>query len=234
MRRFSARFTFAILGLAAVAHSGAQDGATALQQNYRTLLDNDQMQVVRVHYEPHQELAAHDHSRYPTVYVYLSNSGPVRFIHQEARPFALTRRPVRTGWFRVSPGRIEKHEVANLSPAASDFLRVECKQIALGQIRSEFRYSGNADLTKTSETMDYSSPEMVIRRHIVVPGGVEHIQIKTRPELLIAFAPAVVRQHGEADATMAAGSVMWLKPGTELELLSSGSAAHVLAIRLLK
>jgi hypothetical protein len=66
----------------------------------------------------------------------------VRFIHHEALPFALTRRPVRAGWFRVGPGRIEKHEVANLSPVASDFLRVECKQIALGQIRSEFRYSG--------------------------------------------------------------------------------------------
>jgi quercetin dioxygenase-like cupin family protein len=68
MRRFSARFTCAVLGLVAVAHSAARDGATALQQNYRTLLDNDEMQVVRVHYDPHQELAAHDHSRYPTGY----------------------------------------------------------------------------------------------------------------------------------------------------------------------
>jgi hypothetical protein len=67
-----------------------------------------------------------------------------------------------------------------------------------------------------------------------VPGGVEHIQIETRPELLIAFAPAVVRERGKADATMAAGPVMWLKSGAELELLPSGSAAHVLAIRLLK
>ena len=234
MRCFSARYTFAILGLAAVAHSGAQDGATALQQNYRTLLDNDEMQVVRVHYDPHQELAAHDHSRYPTVYVYLSNSGPVRFIHQEARPFTLTRRPVRTGWFRVSPGRIEKHEVANLSPVASDFLRVECKQIALGRIATEFRYSQDADLTKTIATVDYSSAEMVIERYVVAPGGVEPIRPEQRPELLIAFAPAVVRERGKADVTMAAGSVMWLKPGTELELLPSGRAAHVLAIRLLK
>jgi hypothetical protein len=138
--------------------------ATALTQNYRTLLDNDEMQVVRVHYDPHEELAVHDHSRYPTVYVYLSNSGPVRFIHDEASPFALTRRPVRTGWFRVSPRRVEHHQVANLGPAASDFLRGECKQIALGQIRSEFRYRENADLTKTSTTTDYSSAEMVIRR----------------------------------------------------------------------
>jgi hypothetical protein len=154
----------AILAMAAPAHASAQDGATALTQNYRTLLDNEQMQVVRVHYDPHEELAVHDHSRYPTVYVYLSNSGPVRFIHDEASPFALTRRPVRTGWFRVSPRRVEHHQVADLGPAASDFLRVECKKIALGQIQSELRYRENADLTKTSTTTDYSLAEMVIRR----------------------------------------------------------------------
>lgn len=157
----------------------------------------------------------------------------MRFVHDEAHPFALTRRPVRAGWFRVSPGRLEKHRVANLGPMASDFLRVECKQIALGQIRSEFRYREVVSLTKTSATTDYSSPEMVIRRFIVAPGGVERIQVETRPELLIAFAPTVVRERGEADRTMAAGSVLWVKAGENLEVMAASSAAgHVLAIQL--
>src|ERR1700761_3131484 len=203
MRRL-AHCTLAVLTMVAAAHTYAQDGATALTQNYRTLLDNEQMQVVRVHYDPHEELPVHDHSRYPTVYVYLSNSGPVRFMHDEARPFTITRRPERTGWFRVSPGRMEKHTVANLGPVASDFLRVECKQIALGQIRSEFRYSEDADLTKTSAGTDYSSPEMVIRRYVVVPGGREIVTAEAQPELLIAFAPAIVQERGEAARTMAA------------------------------
>jgi quercetin dioxygenase-like cupin family protein len=219
--------------MAAAAHTSAQDGASALTQNYRTLLDNEQMQVVRVHYDPHEDLPVHDHSRYPTVYVYLSNSGPVRFVHDEAHPFTVTRRPVQVGWFRVSPGRVEKHRVANLGPMASDFLRVECKQIALGQIRSEFRYSEDVNLTKTSATTDYSSPEMVIRRFVIAPGGVERIEVETRPELLIAFAPTLVREHGEADRTMAAGSVLWMKAGQNLEVMATGSAAaHVLAIQL--
>ena len=232
MRRLR-HYTLAFLIVAAAAHTSAQDGATALKQNYRTLLDNEQVQVVRVHYDPHQELPVHDHSRYPTVYVYLSNSGPVRFTHDEAHPFALTRRPVRAGWFRVSPGRLEKHRVANLGPMASDFLRVECKQIALGQIRSGFRYSEDVNLTKTSAMTDYSSQEMVIRRFVVVAGGVERIQIETRPELLIAFAPMLVREHGEADRTMAVGSVLWAKAGENLEVMAADSAAaHVLAIQL--
>jgi quercetin dioxygenase-like cupin family protein len=234
MRRLR-HYTLAVLTMAVAAHTSAQDGATALTQSYRTLLDNEQMQVVRVHYDPHEELPVHDHSRYPTVYVYLSNSGPVRFIHDEAHPFALTRRRVRAGWFRVSPGRLEKHRVANLGPMASDFLRVECKQIALGQIRSEFRYSEDVNLTKTSATTDYSSPEMAIRRFVVVAGSVERIEVETRPELLIAFTPTVVREHGEADRTMAAGSVLWAEAGENLEVMAAGSAAaHVLTVRLLK
>jgi hypothetical protein len=224
-----------IVAMAVASSSAAQDGATALTRNYRTLLDNEQMQVVRVHYDPHEELAVHDHSHYPTVYVYLSNSGPVRFIHDEAHPFALTRRPVQTGWFRVSPGRIEKHTVANLGPMASDFLRVECKQIALGQIGSGFRYSEDVNLTKTSATTDYSSPEMVIRRFVVVPGDRESVAAEMQPELLIAFAPAMVRERGEAARTMAAGSVLWMSANKPFELVPAGAgAAHVLAIRLLK
>ncbi|HEY2001626.1 MAG TPA: cupin domain-containing protein [Acidobacteriaceae bacterium] len=227
------QYTLAILTMAAAAHTSAQDGATALTQNYRTLLDNEQMQVVRVHYDPHEELPVHAHSRYPTVYVYLSNSGPVRFSHDEAHPFVLTRRAVRAGWFRVSPGRIEKHRVANLGPVASDFLRVECKQIALGQIRSEFRYSEDVDLTKTSVRTDYSSPEMVIRRYVVVHGGRESVAAEAQPQLLIAFAPAIVSQRGQPTQTMAAGSVLWMKAGASFDLTAGGAAAaHVLTIRL--
>jgi hypothetical protein len=76
---------------------------------------------------------------------------------------------------------------------------------------------------------------MVIRRFVVAPGVVEHVQVVTRPELLIAFAPTVVREDGEADRTMAAGSVLWVKAGENLEVMATGAgAAHVLAVRLLK
>ena len=77
--------------------------------------------------------------------------------------------------------------------------------------------------------------EMVIRRFVVAPGGVERIQVETRPELLIAFVPTVVREHGEADRTMAGGSVLWAKVGENLEVMAASSAAaHVLTVRLLK
>jgi hypothetical protein len=198
------------------------------------LLDNDEMQVVRVHYNPHEALPVHDHSHYPTVYVYLSDSGPARFIHDGAVPYTLTRRPVKKGWFRVSPGRIERHQAANMSPTASDFLRVECKPIPLGQIAEGFRYSQDVDLTKTSMATDYSSPEMVIRRYVITPGGVEHVAAEARGELLIAFTPVMARERGKKDERMAAASVSWIQPNASFDLRAAGStSAHVLAIRLL-
>jgi hypothetical protein len=199
MLRFLQSCMLAILAMAAVTHMAAPDGATALQHNYRMLLDNEQMQVVRVHYDPHEKLTAHDHSHYPTVYVYLSNSGPVRFMHDGAATFTLTRRPVRAGWFRVSPGRIETHQVTNLGPRSSDFLRVECKRIPLRRIPDEFRYSKDIDLTKTSVVADYASPEMVIQRYVMASGNVEHVAAETQGELLIAFTPAIVHEQGNAD-----------------------------------
>jgi hypothetical protein len=222
-----------ICAMAAVCAGRAQDGATALHENYRTLLDKPQMQVVHVHYGPHETLAVHDHSHYPTVYVYLSDSSPVRFSHDEAQPFTITRRPVKAGWFRVSPGRMEKHEVANLGSVPSDFLRVECKRIPLGQIAHEFRFTRDIDVTRNRATTDYASPEMVIRRYIVAR-GVERVAAETEPTLLIAFSPAIVHERGRPEQTMAAGSVLWLKGDAALALRATGgSAAHVLAIRLL-
>jgi hypothetical protein len=50
-----------------------------------------------------------------------------------------------------------------------------------------------------------------------------------------AFAPTVVRERGVADRTMAAGSVLWVTAGENLEVMARGAgAAHVLAVRLLK
>ena len=235
MRHFLTTVVFTLLFAAAMVSSvAAQDGATALTGNYRTLLDNDEMQVVRVHYEPHEALPVHDHSHFPTVYVYLANSGPVRFIHEGAAPYTLTRRPVKKGWFRVSPGCIERHQVANLGPGASDFLRVECKRIPLGQIADEFRYTSDPDLAKTSVTTDYASPEMVIRRYVVLAGGVEEVAAEPQSELLIAFTPAIVGEPGSPSQRMAAGSVLWMKANTKFVLQPSGATAHVLAIRLLQ
>ena len=88
--------------------------------------------MIRVHYGSHEKVGVHDHSAYPTVYVYLSDSPPVQFTHDEQPPFVLTRPPAKAGAFRLSPGRRERHSVENMGDTSSDFLRVELRQVPLG------------------------------------------------------------------------------------------------------
>jgi hypothetical protein len=82
----------------------AQDPMVAFPKNYSLALDNDVVSVIRVHYGLHERIGVHDHSKFPTIYVYLSDSGLVRFEHDEQPGFKLTRPPTTMGAFRVSPG----------------------------------------------------------------------------------------------------------------------------------
>jgi len=54
---------------------------------------------------PHQKLPVHNHPATPTLYVYVTDSGPVRFSHVEDHPFTINRPPEKAGTFRLSPGR---------------------------------------------------------------------------------------------------------------------------------
>src|SRR5215203_3265354 len=53
----------------------------------------------RARYAPREKIASHDHPANPTLYVYLRDSGPVRFVHLGAEQFTLTRPAVRAGGF---------------------------------------------------------------------------------------------------------------------------------------
>ncbi len=68
--------------------AGAQDPTEAFPRTYQVLLENDAVSVIRVHYGLHEKVGVHDHSAYPTVYVYLSDPPPLRFTHDEQLPFA--------------------------------------------------------------------------------------------------------------------------------------------------
>ena len=112
----------ALLTTAAVAQS-------PLPKNYKTILNNHDLLVMRVHYGPKEFVPMHDHSAYPTVYVYLNDSGEVRIDHEPPNSFSVTRPPTHTGAFRIAPGMTERHSITNLSDTPSDFLRVELKTI---------------------------------------------------------------------------------------------------------
>ena len=105
--------------LLAPAFTSAQEATRAFPKNYTVAFENDDVEVVRVHYGPHERVGVHDHSHHPTVYVYLKDAGPVRFTHFEEKPCSITRPPTGKGAFRVSPGRIERHTIENLGDTPS-------------------------------------------------------------------------------------------------------------------
>lgn len=228
-RAFVSTVVQAICVLVCVSVVTAQDPTKTLPRNYQIAFENEQVKVIRVRYEPHEKLPVHDHSPYPTVYVYLTDSGPVRFAHAEEKPFTLVRPPVKAGAFRVSPGRIERHTVENLGDIPTEFLRVELKQFPLGL--ENFFYRGNKpfDLSRTAVTTEFPDPRLTIER-IVCAGPHASEAINTgNPSLLIAFSPILVNSSGPVELDR--GDACWLNSNQSATIKGAEHlTAHALRI----
>ena len=85
-----------VFGLLAGAVS-AQDALLVAPQAYRLQTENEWVKVVRVRYEPHERIGAHDHNPTAAAYVYLNDGGPVVFNHLDKEYGAVTRAATRAG-----------------------------------------------------------------------------------------------------------------------------------------
>jgi hypothetical protein len=203
----------------------AQDPLSVLPGNYRVIYENPLVRVVHVLYRAHEKLPLHDHSKTPTVYVYLSDSGPVRFSHVEAHAFTIVRPPETAGTFRVSPGRIEKHEVENLGDIPSEFLRVELKAVPLGFQSGSFRSPKNFERTETGITTEFSSPSFTIERVIAAAGRPANVKQAAGPALFIAFSPAVLKSSDPGlNRAVQSGDLVWADQKSSLTVSAKGSA----------
>lgn len=103
----------------------AQDPYATAPNNYKLEFENEWVRVSRVSYRPGDKLPVHSHPAYPTVYVYVTDGGPITFGHQE---FAtMQRRPVKAGQIRFNRGNEETHTTEYLGEAPSEYIRVELK-----------------------------------------------------------------------------------------------------------
>ena len=208
----------------------AQDPATAFPQNYRVLIDNPDVLVLHAHYGPHESLGVHDHSGRPTVYVYLNDSGPVRFVHQP-EGLMLDRPPTHTGGFRVSPGQPERHTLTNLSDRPSDYLRVELKQVPLGTIKQEFRKIAPQSPLVPGTTVEFTNAQLTIERIVCEAPAPCALPASRTPSVVVAFSPVRVSFHAKWQILSAASPVVWLRPGEAASARSADSTpAHLLRI----
>jgi hypothetical protein len=204
-----------------------QEPTTTLPHNYQNIFENQSVAVIHVHYAPHEKVPVHDHSKFPTVYVYLSDSGPVLFSHVEDHLFSITRKPLKMGAYRISPGRIERHTVENKGDIASDFLRVELKQIPLGHQNDEHRGGAPDNLDHNLDVVKFTSTDLQVERIICAAASSCAVKAANSPSLLIAFTPANL---GPVDQ-MKADTVRWMPSGESLSV-KMVSATHLLRILL--
>jgi predicted metal-dependent enzyme (double-stranded beta helix superfamily) len=231
------RFFLVLLSIVAavIGPIAAQDSSSTLPKNYRTVFENSALAIIHAHYAPHETVPVHDHSKFATVYVYLSDSGPVKFSHVEEHPFTTIRKPLQAGAYRVSPGRIERHSAENQGDIPTDFLRVELKQVPVRHFTQEFRAPAPASLSQNSDTVDFSNPDVATERIICIVGSSCEIKAASSPSVTIAFTPVVLSGNGanSSGERLKGGDVSWMNKGESLTLKSDSSAsAHVLRILL--
>jgi hypothetical protein len=88
--------------------------------------ENASVRIVRVHYTPREKTRAHDHPSTPTIYVYTTDGGRLRIVHDEMEQ-PVIRPVVKAGAVRFNRGAFEHHQVEELDGVASEYLRLELK-----------------------------------------------------------------------------------------------------------
>ncbi|HEX8499914.1 MAG TPA: hypothetical protein VF659_04915 [Pyrinomonadaceae bacterium] len=214
----SVAFARALLQLLLLAPTAPQDPQAVAPRAYKREFENERVRVTRVHYEPREKIPEHDHPDNATVYVYLRDGGPVRFVHTGHDAFTLVRPPVRAGGFRLSRGRQETHSVESLSDLPSDFLRIELKGFTaaerhsfLGRFPPEPRRAARAGQRVRFENARVRVARVTCAaraRCAGLAGGAG------AASLLVALAPSSLRSaDGGTEVTLALGETMWAEPG---------------------
>jgi quercetin dioxygenase-like cupin family protein len=129
----------AILCLTATSAS-AQDPTKVEPKHYRLLFENDRVQVVRVHYGPHESSEMHDH---PGGVVVIVKGGHLRFTDQNGKVTETYAKAGEARWFPPF-----KHKVENVGDEPYDAAYVGIK----GKV-TEVGANQNQDSTITAEEL---------------------------------------------------------------------------------
>jgi len=195
----------------------AQDAQAVAPRSYRPEFENQRVRVTRVVYQPREKIALHDHPANPTVYVYLRDSGPVRFTHIGAEPFTLTRPAVRAGGFRLSKGAVETHAVESLTDQLTEYLRVELKGLAVDRqvFRGRFPPEPRAARRRAGQQVRYEDKQVRIARVTCAARRTcAGLGATDAASLLVALTPAQLKSDSAgAEVTLALGQTVWSEVG---------------------
>ena len=197
--------------------SYAQDPVKAAPDSYKLQLENEWVKVLRVTYAAHGKVPIHDHSRFPAGYVYLSDSGPIRFVHENWDDPVLTRPATKARSFRLSPTTqsSERHRVENDGDLASEFLRIEFKKLRQGK-DLPLRRVPPADVPaeKNLSQVEFENDYLRVTRFTAVKG--KPLEIKADgsvPTLIVVLAAGKLGRKDAQPELLSAGDTIWLDAG---------------------
>jgi hypothetical protein len=212
----------AILAVLSGSILSGQTPSTKLPSNYKTTLDNPDLIVMKVHYGPREFVPMHDHTTYPTVYVYLNDSGEVEIKH-EGPNGVMKRPPTHTGAFRIAPGAKERHSVTNLGDTPSDFLRVEFKRMPTDDLKKVFRGDAPTQPAAAGTRVEFQDPAIRIERTVCPATTTCALAPAGARSLLVAVNATHLEMNG-ADHPLRAGDVVWLRANApNVPRLSAGA-----------
>ncbi|MDP8983270.1 MAG: hypothetical protein M3O35_22065 [Acidobacteriota bacterium] len=113
---------------AALAVVWGQDPFTIAPTHYHLEFENPWVRVSRISYKVHDKAPLHDHPAVPVVFVYTTDSGPIRF--RDDKMGAVTRPAAKAGTIRVTRPAPEHHAVEYLGKTDTEYLRIELKKAA--------------------------------------------------------------------------------------------------------
>jgi hypothetical protein len=205
----------------------AQDPLVVAPQAYKLQFENDWVKVMRVHYAPHEKLPVHQHTETASAYVYLNDSGPVVFKHQETTYGPVTRQPTKAGGFRLFRAVPEVHAVENLSDLPSDFLRVEFKTDPKDEnsLRGKF-YREEYQAAKNFQKVQFENDQVRITRLVCSAGKTLNVSTNAKePALLVALSPATFKvSGGAASLHFELGQTTWLDLNQQKQIENTGKS----------
>jgi quercetin dioxygenase-like cupin family protein len=102
----------------------AQDPTKVEPQHYKLAFENEWVQVVDVHYGPHEKSGLHDH---PGGVVVVLTAGHLRFTDENGKVKEVFAKPGESRWYPAF-----KHKVENLGDTAYNAVYIGLKTKALG------------------------------------------------------------------------------------------------------
>jgi len=222
---------FTLISLAFPLLSFGQDPTKAAPDSYKLQFENEWLRILRVNYAAKGRVPVHDHSKGPAMYVYLNDSGPIRFTHSDWDHPLLVRPAVKAKSFRLSPTRFdnETHAVENPNDTASDFLRIELRTEAPNRASLVGRFPPQKFARANGLNRQvFDNSQVRVTRLSPAEGRILTITADAdQPTLVI-----VVSGGSSEKVTVRAGDTFWLAPGRQKTFESSNSAAPLEVLKL--